>query len=147
MNTDNPKEKNPEWPYRSLLWYGFFGMDSPGGKTLVLRTTAALLIFIVGALLASIPDPLWLKIVGALMVPAAAAFIMWSGWRYLNGLDELSRLIQLRAYAFSYGAAIVLAMTMYSLEISACISISPLWLILVEPLRGISLYVIAKQYQ
>ncbi len=148
MEPNNHNKDKAEWPYRSLLWYGFFGMDSPGGKTLVKRTSAGLIVFCLAVFYIAIPGPDWLKPIAALMIPVSVAFIMWSGWRYLNGLDDLSRLIQLKAYAFSYGIAAVLAGTLFALEGYAGMRFSPLWIIIIaEPLRGVSLYVIAKQYR
>jgi hypothetical protein len=46
MDEHRPPQDNADWPYSSLLVFGFFGADTPGGKRLVWQTTIALLLVI-----------------------------------------------------------------------------------------------------
>lgn len=102
-------EPGSEWPYASLLIFGFFGTDTVEGKRLAWRTTLFLVMFVVsvlgltGGYESAFPDLLW--VVG---IPGSVAGIWWSYARYLGALDELSRTIQLRAFGVAYGAAMTL---------------------------------------
>lgn len=142
------------WPYASLLFVGFFGVRTPEGRRLAWRTTAALAAIVVafmglgGAFGAWVPRPVW-----ALLIPASVCGIAWAYTRYLRELDELSRLIQLRAFSFAYAAAMVLfaavvAFGAVQAEPGEPVSSGPvLWILLAEVLRGVALAYIARQYE
>jgi hypothetical protein len=111
MNGSNQYETKDKqaWPYASLLIFGFFGTGTPAGRKLARRTTLALGIFVFSAVMLGsgaagpVPRGVWM-----LAIPGSVALIGWAYARYLHALDELSRLIQLKAFAFAYGAAMVL---------------------------------------
>ena len=146
-STEQEQHEKNTWPYASLFFFGFFGKDSPGGRTLAGRTTIALLIFLAGFLLmtATWEYPV-LSSFALTLIPASVLIIMWAYKEYLSGLDELSRLIQYEAFAFSYGIAMLLAVTLYAFEIRMGVSIAAIWVILAELMRGLSLVIIAKKY-
>lgn len=145
MNQDN-NTSNSSWPYSSLLLFGYFGKHAPGGRTLAFRTTAALIIFFVGVYLITITQNPLFKLALITTSPLAVVIVMWAYKEYLAGLDELSRRIQYEAFAFSYGAAIAIALTLFTASIYLETLLLPLWVIVAEALRGIALVFIARKY-
>lgn len=152
MNESDRRTNDSAWPYASLLFFGFFGSDTPAGRRLAWRSTVALLVFGVaavalgGSFAQPVPDIVWV-----LAIPGAVLAIGWSYARYLASLDELSRLIQLKACAFSYGAAMVVAFGLVALGMAdtggAAVAGRFLWLIaFVEILRGLALVRLARTY-
>lgn len=146
MKSNQSTEKS-EWPYTSFLLFGFFGSDSPGGKTLMKYTSLALALFVAGAFGISIFTKGILLYVATTLIPISILILIWSNTEYIKNLDTLSQLIQLKAFAFSYGIAMFIGFTMYAIQVSIHVAVSPLWLILAEPLRGVVLYMIAKEYE
>lgn len=153
MDHLDPTPERTSWPYGSLLFFGFFGTGSPGGRALAWRTTGALGLVIVcaigaqGGLPGPVPEVLW-----ALGVPLGVILIGWAYARYLEALDELSRLIQLKAFAFAYGAAMTAAMGIFAWGVAqgepASVSVGGLfWIVAAEPLRGVALMQIARRYE
>lgn len=142
---DPPPQSDGDWPYRSLLVFGYFGRDSPGGKRFAWETTAWLVLAVV-AMVARGP---W-----AFGLPVAVVGIGWSYARYLGGLDELSRTIQLKAFAVAYGAAMTIGAVLAALALASPdggggvspIAVFPL-LVLAEIVRGIALVVQARRYR
>lgn len=143
------------WPYSSLLLFGFFGVDSPGGRRLAWRTAAGLALLLVSAGVlrtdpaAPLPELLWVA-----AVPTGVAVIGWAYASYLNELDELGRMIQLRAFAFSYGVVLTLAAAMIavlfanpSLGETTRSTTFLAWLVAAELFRGIALVVLARRYR
>jgi len=131
------------WPYASMLIFGYFGADTPAGKRLARETSAALVLIVVAAVLGGV----W-----SMGIPAGVAAIGWSYARYLPQLDELSRSIQLRALAFSYGAAMTLGAAVLAVALAwPDAAIGPagsfVALVLAEPLRGVALVVLARKYR
>jgi hypothetical protein len=146
MKPDRPNNRS-EWPYTSFLLFGFFGSESPGGKTLIKYTTIALTLFVAGVIGISVfSDGIFLY-TSSILIPLSILIVTWSNSEYIKELDTLSQLIQLKAFAFSYGAAMFIGFTIYAVYASTGFFISPIWLVLAEPLRGISLYMIAKEYE
>lgn len=149
---DAEYDESAEWPYASLAFFGFFGTGSPAGKRLARRTTGFLLLFVVSMLglddgfRAVFPDLLWL--VG---LPGAVVGLWWSYARYLASLDELGRMLQLKAFAAGYGAA----MTLLAIALAvAWIHPTPRvpWELLALPIfaegfRGLALAYVARQYR
>lgn len=141
-----------DWPYASLMLFGFFGTDTPEGKRLAWRTAAALVLFVVSALgLADgfhspFPDVLWV-----LGLPGSVLAIGWAYGRYLGALDELNRTIQLKAFVFAYGAAMTLMAIGVTVALIAPTSASPKRLLLLpvfaELFRGVALAVLARRYR
>lgn len=145
MNQDK-ESTNSSWPYSSLLLFGYFGKQAPGGRTLAIRTTSALVILFAGIILISITQNTLLKLALITTSPLAVVIVMWAYKEYLAGLDELSRRIQYEAFAFSYGAAIAIALTLFTASIYLETILLPLWVIIAEAFRGVALVVIARKY-
>jgi hypothetical protein len=141
------------WPYSSLLLLGFFGADTPGGKRLAWETAVPAAVFVAATLVLSgvVSQPLP-NLVWALAMPACVIAIGWSYSRYMETLDELSRMIQLKAFAFSYGAAMVIAVGVGALvltypQIARAPGLLLLLILFVEPLRGAALAYLARKYE
>ena len=85
-------------------------------------------------------------------MPIAVAYIVWAYVRYLKELDELSRLLQLQALAFSYGAVMTLAAAWAGLAVAGFAFDRPMypgmvfaWLLIAEALRGAVLVYLARR--
>ena len=141
-----------DWPYASLMLFGFFGTDTPHGKRLAWRTTVLMVVFAVCAVGLSdgfghgFPDVLWV-----LGLPGSVAGLGWAYASYLGSLDELSRTIQLRAFAFAYGAAMTLMAAGVTIALAAGTGAAPVSLlalpVLAELCRGAALAYLARQYR
>lgn len=141
-----------------MLVFGYFGSGTPEGRRHLNRSVAWLAVFVVAALVARFAVLPWpARLLCGVAVPVAVAGIVWSNLRYLSELDELSRLIQLEAAAFSYGAVMVLAGMWFSAGALGLVeqsqgthgrSILALWvlpsLLIAEPLRGLALALLAR---
>jgi hypothetical protein len=149
--TDETNDES-SWPYASLLLFGFFGHNSPGGRKLSWRTGGALVLFLVaamgiqGALGPIIPQPVWITLVPVSILAIAAAYVV-----YLRGLDELNRRIQLEAFALAYAATMVIyfaAVAVSVRDMSHLPRVPGLTYLIVfaEPLRGAFLVYLAKKY-
>lgn len=144
LTQDHPPQRDGAWPYTSLLMFGYFGRGSPGGERLA-RETTVWLALAVAAMVAAGP---W-----AYALPVSVVGIGWSYARYLRGLDELSRMIQLKALAVSYGAAmtigaVVAALALASPNVDQTMSPAAVFpfLVLAEGVRGIALVIQARRY-
>jgi hypothetical protein len=145
------REDSATWPYTSILVFGFFGADTPAGRRLAWRTTfalAAFLMFSVGvhdAVLPAVPAAFW--VVG---LAVSVVGIGLSYWLYLRALDELSQLLQLKAFAFAYGCVMVIAATLFGASIALTDALRPQhWLallVIAEPLRGAALAYLARRH-
>lgn len=148
--------ESPAWPYASLFIFGFFGTGSPGGKRLAWRTSGALALVLVGMVLTGAPSPA-VALAGAAVIPVGVLGIAISYTSYLRELDELSRLIQLEAFALSYlaGGVIVGILGGISLAFPELWGFSTwggpvapvFWIILAEPFRGLALVLRARRYR
>ena len=136
-----------EWPYRSLILFGFFGPDSPQGKRLLILSTLGLLLFIIGFVGTQILESMMWQYVSAVQIPTSALIVIYANTSYIKSLDSLEKLIQLTAFAAAYGAAIFIGFTIFALNSVTGFYISPLWLLLAEPLRGMILFFTSRKYQ
>ena len=146
------EDTGADWPYGTLLFFGFFGTDTPEGRRLAWRSSALLVVFVVCALGvrggydAFFPDALWVA-----GMPGSVVGLWWAYARYLGALDELSRAIQLRAFAAAYGAA----MTLLAVGLTAAwvdpAPAAPEYLVLfpvfAEGFRGLTLAMLARKYR
>ena len=76
-------------------------------------------------------------------------FISWEFRRYLNALDELARRIQLEALAWTYLTGLTIACALGGVMLAYDLRPwfpSPFWFILLEPIRGLWLYVVSRRY-
>lgn len=149
----DPVEETTEWPYTTLLLFGHFGKSTPAGKRLSRRTNAFLALFVVCMFTGgtrdgyhALPDLLWL-----LGPPVSAIGMGWAYAVYLRSLDELSRLLQLQAFAFGYGAAMTLMAVGLAVTWIAPTPRVPWELVTLpvfaEVFRGLALAHLARQYR
>ncbi len=159
MANGHGDEGGSAWPYRSLLLAGYFGADVPAGKRLRRRVWLALLALPLVNLLPFVPGlealrpTLW-RVVLTGSLPSTVVVIVWAHVRDLGEIDELSRLIQLEALAFSYGAVMTLAALCAALDIVArplggAVHGMTVFLVLLvaELLRGVVLVLRARRRQ
>lgn len=66
--------------------------------------------------------------------------------RYLLSMDEMLRRIHLESIAWTYLTALVLAMFAGGIGSLMGYNISPMWFVLVEPVRAAWLYATARRY-
>jgi len=153
--TKSDKQVSDEsaWPYASLFLFGFFDANTPGGRQLIWRTSSALGLFLIsflglrGVFGLHIPQLFWV-----LAMPAAVCIIGWAYVMYLRTLDELSRRIQLEAFALAYGAVMVIffgavAFSLRHLDHSVALSDLMFLIIGAEPIRGAALVYLARNYK
>lgn len=140
-----------EWPYATLFFFGSFGAHTPAGRRLRRESALSLALVIAGTILvnAGLTVPV---VIGAIGLPLGVAGMAWAYSRYLGSLDELGRLVQLKAFAFSYGAVMTVGAALTgSWRVAGGGAIDPLVflavLVLAEPLRGLSLVVLARKYR
>ncbi len=143
------------WPYATMFLYGFFGRQSPGGRRYWFQSMVlGVLLGVSLVALTGEAPPLFPVQVWALVLPACALGMFAALARYLRGLDELSRSIQLKALAVGYGAAMVLGAALLGLLLSApsgaFTGMHPLtWatpLLAAELIRCVALVVFARRF-
>lgn len=147
MKKSKENSESTVWPYSSLIMFGYFGYNTPGGKQLFYRTMVAMLLFIIGIFGIVLTETTLVNYLFASLIPISVSIFIWSYIKYLSVLDDLSKLIQLKAFAFTYGAAMFIGFTMYALMMVTNLQISPIWLILAEPVRGVVLGLVARRYE
>lgn len=140
-------QERAHWPYKSLILFGLFGPSSPQGKRLILLSTLGLLLFLISFVGTQLLETAMWKYVSAIQMPTAVLIVIYANTAYIKSLDSLEKLIQLTAFTAAYGAAILVGITGFALYTVTGHSISPLWLLLAEPLRGLILYFTARKYQ
>jgi hypothetical protein len=147
---EHDSEHKTSWPYKTLLFMGFYGMGESAGRRLVWQTHAALAVVIVSVLmLRADPDIAIPRLVWVVAIPLSVAAMAWAYAHYLKGLDELRQLIQLKAIAVAYGCAMVLwsvAMVARLAQDKALLGTFVLLIALAEIGRGIALAWFARQY-
>jgi hypothetical protein len=139
-------EESTGWPYSSLLFLGYFGPNYPGGRALAFRATLALIAFVIGVLMIQAGGGLIVHAIGGLMVVGSITALVYSNARYLSGLDELSRRIQLEAFSWTYAVAFFV-MAMLLVVGRGTLSMNPLFLVFLEPVRGAVLVLVARKYR
>lgn len=149
-------EPGADWPYASLFFLGYFGSRTPEGKRLRMQSLMALGVILVSVIaLRAEPQAPLLRFAGAIGFPLGVAAMCWAFAHYLRALDELSRMIQMKACAFSYAVALVAASGMTGVLAAAgaftSASIAPIVfmavLVVAEMVRGITLVVLARSYR
>ena len=130
----------------TILALGTFGCKTPAGRRYHNRCMAALAAMAIGTVaVAFLPPELraWGWPVGGL----GFSYISWEMWRYVTGIDELERRLQMEALAWTYLVAMAAAVALGSISLFLRWNINPVLLLFLEPLRAWRLYVIAKRYQ
>jgi hypothetical protein len=84
----------------------------------------------------------WLKTASGCLPAVAFAYIAWALRRYLLALDELARRLQLEAMAWTYLCGLPVALLLWGLGIT----INPLLILVLEPVRGMWLYILSRRY-
>jgi hypothetical protein len=142
-------EAAPSWPYASLLFLGIFGRGDEAGKKVSFRARISAVLFLSGVFMLQLETPAGITLLGQMAMVGAGLTFMWSIARYLQSLDELSRLIQLEAFAWSYGALLVLALFASAVGGGPVVaSVDPVWIIVVgEVVRGPALVMVARRYR
>lgn len=147
--------READWPYASLLIFGYFGSGSPGGRRFARRNALALIVILLSTILLApgFEQPA-IRFAGAVGVPVGVAIMGLAFFRYLRGLDELSRQMQLMGFAFSYGMVLLLvsAAASFTTAVDHMIWIPPMLLFffllfLAEAIRGLALFVLARKYR
>ncbi len=155
MNTEGnhgpSADENSRWPATPILVYGTFGARTPEGRRYHFRCGAALLSMVacmlLGTLLRHVAPGGPLKVAIALVPGATCAYIAWEFRRYLSGLDELARRIQLESIAWTYLSGLAFAMLLGGVGIVYDWRFNPLWFIVLEPVRAGWLYFVSRRYQ
>ncbi len=151
-----PDNDGSKWPSSAMLGYGTFGRRTPAGRRYHFRTAVALIAMLVLASAVALlglrfPDNrLWLVVLS--LIPGAAfSYIAWEFRRYILGLDELARRIQLEAILWTYLTGMAVASIaggiamVYGWEWNP-LWLNPAWYIFLEPVRGCFLYYVARRY-
>ena len=135
--------KQGSWSYGSILFWGVFGTHTPAARRYWARCGVALLVF-AGATVAGFSVP---RFAPAIWPVCAAAwfFTLREFWRYAQSLDELEQRLQMEAMAWTYLLAIGAAVTLGTLAQFMHWSVSPWVLVMLEPVRGWRLYVLARR--
>lgn len=146
------EDTRADWPYGTLFFFGFFGTETPEGRRLAWQSSALLVFFLVCVLGLrdgygrAFPDVLW--VVG---IPGSVVGLWWAYARYLGALDELSRAIQLKAFAVAYGAVMTLVAGALAVAWIDPAPAVPEHLVLLpvfaEGFRGLALAVLARRYR
>jgi hypothetical protein len=143
-------EEQGGWPYKSLLFLGYFGMGEPEGKRLFWQVHLAVAVMLISVLMlhfaeaTPVPRLVWLA-----TLALAALGIIWAYVHYLRQLDELRLLIQLKALAVAYACAMVYWVLVLSLSVifgQAMFILVLLWIVPAEISRGIALTCFARRY-
>ncbi len=139
-----------------MLFFGTFSSRTSEGRRYHIRCYAALFLVVVLLIVAFLVRQYVPRLSAAAVaaVPGAGfAYIGWEFRRYLMALDELARRIQLEAVACTYltglaGAAMAGGLLWaYGGDVQAgWLNPFPLFLLL-EPVRGIWLYVVSRRYE
>jgi hypothetical protein len=138
----------PPWPYASLLILGIFGASDPAGKRVSFRGRIAAVVFLVGVFMLQLETALIITTLGRVAMVGAALLLGWAWAQYLGSLDELSRLIQLEAFAWSYGGLFVVGFLASALGGGPMVaSVDPIWIVFGELIRGPALVMVARRYR
>jgi hypothetical protein len=129
-----------------MLGWGTLGGEA--GRRYGNRAAIASVVFLVGTFASLI---LRLRPLTAIIPGTVFLYIAYEFRKYLSSLDELGRRIMLESIAWAYIAAGVLAMVLMGFIMAYELQFDPVWVVVaasfVEPIRGTSLYFIARRYQ
>jgi hypothetical protein len=150
--------ESSDWPILSILRYGTFGTKSPAGRRYHTRTGIALMALLVVwpvsvGLWVTDRSPILLWRVTAGFTPGLIyGYIAWEMRRYWLALDELARRLQMEAAAYTYLAGIAAGTVLGGLSLVffghgwVWLWCNPLWIVMLEPARGVILYFLARRY-
>ena len=145
---------NSKWPAFTMMFVGTFGSRTPAGRRYHRQCWIAFMIlsFVVFTLLVLPKD--WIpdqarRLLMALLPGGAFTYIAWAFNRYLQGLDELARRLQLEAIARTYLIGIAVAALLGGFALAYNWGqwfLNPIWFITLEPVRGAALYWMSRRY-
>ncbi len=153
MTNEFSGARDPGWPWASILLLGTFGLDSPGARRYHYRTGLALLGFLVlmPASVLLLPDTgvsaaRWAP---PLVAGTLFAVIAHEMWRYVSGLDEMSRMLQLQAMSVTYLVGFAVFVTAHFLAGASGWSwqLPALAYLGLELIRALVLAVLARKFQ
>lgn len=146
MEAEQRREQDSKWPALSMLMYGTFGSDTPEGAIYHRQCWRMLIGLTLGEIvlltLYNVYHLEWLKTASGCLPAVAFAYIAWALRRYLLALDELARRLQLEAMAWTYLCGLPVALLLWGLGIT----INPLLILVLEPVRGMWLYILSRRY-
>lgn len=139
------------WPYSSMLFMGTFGTLDPAGRLYHRRSWLAVIgaaVLLVGIGVASklAPSPVW-SLATAAVLGGVFAYEAYAFWQYLLELDEMARQLQLEAVALTYGVGLVVVMFLTPLVMASDVTVNPAFFVALEPIRGIALAILARNYR
>jgi|SRR5579864_2148248 len=155
-------EERSRWPMGSMLSWGTFATHTPAEHRFCARSTIAAAIVMGWVLLDFAtgfrPKPT-MMFVTALLPGPALTYIAYEWRRYVLTLDELARLIQFEAAAWTYITGLVLAMWLGGVSVIVRWPHYPKLLVpwvlvsatfflfgLLEPVRCVYLYLLSRRY-
>jgi hypothetical protein len=103
----------------------------------------AVVMFGLGGIKQEIPAS---KYVAALMPGFVFLYICMEFRRYMASMDEMLRRIHLESIAWTYLTALVLAMFVGGIGAVLHWNTSPIWFVVIEPVRAAWLYATARRY-
>lgn len=142
-----------QWPWTSMLLLGTFGRHTSGSRRYHVRTVIALAVLTAGMLLApgvgATLDPRHARWIPALLFGTTFSVIAYELWRYVAGLDELSRTLQLEAMAITYLIGLPLFMTSHGISMAVSWSwhLPALAYLALDLLRGLVVVLLARRYR
>ena len=138
------------WPTAAILAHGTFGGTNPSARRYHTRCWTALAVVVMWVIFGSAARPILpsgaIPILTAILPGAAFAYIAWEFRRYLLSLDELARGLQFESIAWTYLTGLALAAIVGGIGIVTHWTVSPLWFIVLEPVRALWLYVVTRRY-
>jgi hypothetical protein len=147
-------DRDPQatWPWASILLVGTFGRQSTGARRYHRRTFLALggflILFPVLMALASLGDAPAARFLAPLLGGALFAFVGRELWRYVSGLDEMERTLQLEAMSLTYLIGMPVFVTAHFAGVASAWSwhFPPLAYILLDIVRAIVLARLTRRY-
>lgn len=131
-----------QWPTCAMLGWGTLG--GPAGRRYSRHCAIALAVMVAGCAASAL---FGLKLVAALAPGAGFLYIAWEFRIYLAALDELARRIQLESIAWTYMSGLVAAILLGGLALVFDWKLNPMWFVVLEPVRSVWLYRVARRYQ
>jgi hypothetical protein len=125
-----------------------FGAKDEAGKKVTRSSRIAIVLFVAGAYMLQLETAAVVSAIGQMSMVGAAVLTVWAIAQYIRSLDELSRLIQLEAFAWVYGGLAVMAFLASALGGGPFVaSVDPMWLVSGELIRGPALVMVARRYR
>jgi hypothetical protein len=147
-SSKEPAIASHDWSKSSLFLFGTFGRRTPAARRYYRRCNLALggfvfFCFIAPILRRAVPHLDWATV----FVPGILfTYIAWQFRKYLSGLDELERRIQLESIAWTYLTGMALSMVLAGFGFLMGWNLNPAWFMALEPIRGAYLFFGARRF-